>query len=156
MKCRLIAAGTRMPAWVDAGFADYQKRLVKPLSLELHEIAVAVRRGSEPPARAVARESQAMLAALGKDDFVVALDVQGKAMSTEQFADWLRLRMQQGKNMSFLIGGPDGLHPELRSRADFAWSLSALTFPHALARVMVAEQIYRAASIIAHHPYHRA
>jgi len=97
-----------------------------------------------------------MLAALAKDDHVVALEVTGRAMSTEELAGWLSTRMREGGDVAFLIGGPDGLGPAVRQRAAADWSLSRLTFPHALVRVMLAEQLYRAASLIAGHPYHRA
>jgi 23S rRNA (pseudouridine1915-N3)-methyltransferase len=156
VKCRVIAAGTRMPAWVEAGFSDYQKRLKKPIGIELHEIPVAARGASMSTARAIEREGQAMLAAIAKDDYVVALEVSGKSMSTQSLAQWLQVRMRSGGNIAFLIGGPDGLMPACRERASMSWSLSALTFPHGLARVMLAEQLYRAASLIAGHPYHRA
>jgi 23S rRNA (pseudouridine1915-N3)-methyltransferase len=154
MKCRVIAAGTRLPDWINAGFHDYQKRLVKPMSIELHEIAVAARGGGAE--RAIAREGEAMLAELGRDDHVVALEVGGKSLSTEALAQWLTMRMREGGNLAFLIGGPDGLAPACRERAAMQWSLSPLTFPHGLVRVMLAEQLYRAASLIAGHPYHRA
>jgi len=127
MKCRLIAAGTRLPDWVNSGFLDYQKRLRTPLVLELHEISVATRSAGENPQRAVQREGADMLAAIGR-----------------------------ARPLALLIGGPDGLAPACRERADFTWSLSPLTLPHALARVVVAEQIYRAMSLLAGHPYHRA
>ncbi len=156
MKCRVIAAGTRLPGWVDAAFLDYQKRLKKPISIELHEIPVATRGGGVSTARAIEREGQAMLAAIAKDDYVVALEVTGKSLSTEDLAQWLQTRMREGGNISFLIGGPDGLMPQCKERAARSWSLSALTFPHGLVRVMLAEQLYRAASLIAGHPYHRA
>lgn len=154
MKCRVIAAGTRMPDWINAGFRDYQKRTTKPLSVELHEITVTAR-GADS-ARAIAREGMAMLAALGKDDHVVALEVGGKSMSTEALANWLSVRMREGGGLAFLIGGPDGLAPACRERAALQWSLSPLTFPHGLVRVMLVEQLYRAASLLAGHPYHRA
>jgi 23S rRNA (pseudouridine1915-N3)-methyltransferase len=156
MKCRLIAAGTRLPDWVNAGFADYQRRLRTPLVLELHEISVATRRGGESPERAVQREGENMLAAIGKDDYVVALEVAGTSMSTEQLSVWLKHRLQQGRPLALLIGGPDGLAAPCLKRADQSWSLSPLTLPHALARVVAAEQIYRAMSLLAGHPYHRA
>jgi 23S rRNA (pseudouridine1915-N3)-methyltransferase len=156
MKCRLIAAGTRLPDWVNSGFREYQKRLRSPLSLELHEIPVATRRSGENPSRAMSREGTEMLAALGKDDFVVALEIAGKSMSTEQLSLWLAERMRDGRPLALLIGGPDGLSTECRERADQSWSLSPLTLPHALARVVVAEQLYRAVSLLAGHPYHRA
>ena len=144
----------RLPEWIDAGFRDYQKRLSKPLVLCLEEIPVARRIGQNAD-QAIAREGQAMLAAIGKADFVVQMQVTGRSMSTEQLAAWLKTRMQAGRDLAFLIGGPDGLAPACRERADFSWSLSALTFPHALARVILAEQLYRAASLNAGHPYHR-
>ncbi len=156
MKCRLIAAGTRLPGWVNTGFLEYQKRLRTPLVLELHEISVATRSAGENPLRAVQREGADMLAAIGKDDYVVALEVGGKAMSTEQLSAWLAERMRDARPLALLIGGPDGLAPAALQRADQSWSLSQLTLPHALVRVLVAEQIYRAMSMLAGHPYHRA
>jgi 23S rRNA (pseudouridine1915-N3)-methyltransferase len=156
MKCRLLAAGTRLPEWVNTGFQEYQKRLRAPLVLELEEIPVAARRAGENPARAVAREGQRMLASISPKDYVVALEIAGTAMSTEKLSSWLGERLRDGKPLAFLIGGPDGLAPECLKRADQSWSLSPLTLPHALVRVVVAEQIYRAMSLTAGHPYHRA
>jgi len=156
MKCRLIAAGTRLPDWVNTGFREYQKRLRTPLVLELTEIAVATRRAGENPQRAIAREGADMLAALKVDDYVVALEVAAESMSTEQLSAWLALRMRAGRPLALLIGGPDGLAQPCRERADQRWSLSPLTLPHALVRVVVAEQLYRAMSLLAGHPYHRA
>jgi 23S rRNA (pseudouridine1915-N3)-methyltransferase len=156
MKCRLIAAGTRLPDWVNGGFREYQKRLRTPLILELVEIPVAARRAGENPQRAIVREGADMLAELGRDDYVVALEVAGKAMTTERLSEWLAERMRDGRSLAFLIGGPDGLSTQCRERADQNWSLSTLTLPHGLVRVVVAEQIYRAMSLLAGHPYHRA
>lgn len=156
MKCRLIAAGTRLPEWINAGFKDYQQRLRKPLTLELHEIPVALRRPGENPRPAVDREGDAMLAALDRQDYVVALEVNAAAMSTAQLGEWFARRLQEGRPIALLIGGPDGLAPRCLDRADQRWSLSPLTLPHGLVRVIVAEQIYRAMSLLAGHPYHRA
>jgi 23S rRNA (pseudouridine1915-N3)-methyltransferase len=156
MKCRLIAAGTRLPEWVNTGFREYQKRLRTPLVLELEEISVATRRAGENPERAVAREGADMLAALEDDDYVVTLEVIADTMSTQQLSAWLAARMRAGRPLALLIGGPDGLSPACRARADQRWSLSPLTLPHALVRVVVAEQLYRAMSLLAGHPYHRA
>jgi 23S rRNA (pseudouridine1915-N3)-methyltransferase len=156
MKCRLIAAGTRLPDWVNAGFREYQKRLRAPLVLELLEIPVATRRAGENPERPMAREGANMLAALGPKDHVVALEVDGTSRSTAALGSWLTDRLREAKPLALLIGGPDGLAPACRERADETWSLSPLTLPHALVRIVVAEQIYRAMSLLAGHPYHRA
>ncbi|HEY2676528.1 MAG TPA: 23S rRNA (pseudouridine(1915)-N(3))-methyltransferase RlmH [Steroidobacteraceae bacterium] len=156
MKCRLIAAGTRLPDWVNSGFLEYQKRLRTPLVLELHEISVATRSAGENPQRAVQREGADMLAAIGKDDYVVALEIAAKPMSTEQLSAWMAQRLREGRPLALLIGGPDGLAPQCVARADQSWSLSPLTLPHALVRIVVVEQIYRAMSMLAGHPYHRA
>ena len=156
MKCRLIAAGTRLPDWVNSGFREYQKRLRAPLTLELEEIPVATRRAGENARRAIAREGADMLAALGPKDHVVALEVAGTARSTEALSAWLGERLREARPLVLLIGGPDGLAPECIERANESWSLSPLTLPHALARIVVAEQIYRAMSLAAGHPYHRS
>jgi 23S rRNA (pseudouridine1915-N3)-methyltransferase len=156
MKCRLIAAGTRLPEWVNTGFREYQKRLRSPLVLELTEIPIATRRAGENPSRAIAREGANMLAAVGPKDYVVALEVSGQSMTTAELAAWLAERLRDARPLDLLIGGPDGLAPECRERADQSWSLSPLTLPHALVRVVVAEQIYRAMSLLGGHPYHRA
>jgi 23S rRNA (pseudouridine1915-N3)-methyltransferase len=156
MKCRLIAAGTRLPDWINEGFREYQKRLRGPLVLELLEIPIATRRGGDNPQRAIDREGETMLAALGRDDYVVALEVTGTPMTTEQLKVWLAERLRDGRPLALLIGGPDGLSESCRSRANQTWSLSPLTLPHALVRVVLAEQIYRGMSMLAGHPYHRA
>lgn len=156
MKCRVIAAGTRLPAWVNQGFREYQKRLRPPLVLELLEIPVAARRTGENSRKAVSREGQHMLAAIGRDDYVVALEVDAKSMTTAQLSAWLAERLQAAQPLTLLIGGPDGLSDACRVRANQSWSLSPLTLPHGLVRIVLAEQIYRAMSMLAGHPYHRA
>ncbi|MFO1408219.1 MAG: 23S rRNA (pseudouridine(1915)-N(3))-methyltransferase RlmH [Steroidobacteraceae bacterium] len=152
---RLLAAGTRMPDWVDAGFRDYAGRLHGDYRLELVEIPLGTR-GRGDPARAVADEGARMLAAAGDRAHLVALQVGGRALDTAALARWLEDRARSGEPLAFCIGGPDGLAAEVDARARLRWSLSALTLPHGLARVMVAEALYRAVSVIRGLPYHRA
>ncbi|HKE94558.1 MAG TPA: 23S rRNA (pseudouridine(1915)-N(3))-methyltransferase RlmH [Povalibacter sp.] len=156
MLLRLIAAGTRMPAWVNQAFEEYAGRLTADYRLELREIALGQRSGSATAQQAMAKEGERMLAAIPPRSYVVALQVTGKALSSEQLAQFLQTRARDGRDVAFLIGGPDGIAPELDAKADLRWSLSALTLPHGLARVMVAEALYRAVSIVKGHPYHRA
>ena len=156
MRTRLISVGERMPAWVADGFAEYRKRLSRELPLELVEIPLGNRGKSRDLLRAMADEGVAMLAALPKDGHVVALDGRGKPWSSEQLAQQLAAWRMQGRDLSILIGGPDGHAPEVLERAQQRWSLGPLTLPHMLVRLLVAEQLYRAAMMLAGHPYHRA
>jgi len=156
MLIRLVAAGTRMPDWVAAGFGEYAGRIGGELRLELIEIPVAHRGRNADVARLLDEEGRRMLARTDARHYVTALDVRGRALDTPGLADWLRRRMADGRDVALLVGGPDGLSAACRERADFTWSLSPLTFPHGLVRVMVAEQLYRALSVIRGHPYHRA
>jgi 23S rRNA (pseudouridine1915-N3)-methyltransferase len=155
MRLRVIAVGTRMPRWVRAAFEDYATRLGGALKLSLIEIEPGPRGASRPPEQAVAVEAQKISNGLRPDDYVVALDERGTELTTRELSAWLAGRMQDGRDLAFLIGGPDGLQPALLRRCDFKWSLSKLTFPHALVRVVLAEQLYRAHSVLHHHPYHR-
>ncbi len=154
MRLRLVAAGTRMPGWVSDGYDAYVRRLPRELSLELREIPLGHRARGSPAGRAVAAEGKKMLAA-AKGHQVVCLEVTGRALSTAQLAARLRDWMQTGQPVALLIGGPDGLSPDCREAASLEWSLSPLTLPHGLVRVVVAEQIYRAWTVITGHPYHR-
>jgi 23S rRNA (pseudouridine1915-N3)-methyltransferase len=156
MRIHLIAVGTRMPDWVTAGYGDYARRMPRECSLQLVEIAPGRRGKSAGVARAVQEEGRQMLAAIPKDCRVVALDVRGRCWSTEELAGRLQDWLAAGSDVSLLVGGPDGLAPTCLERADARWSLSALTFPHALVRVLLAEQLYRAWTLGAGHPYHRA
>jgi 23S rRNA (pseudouridine1915-N3)-methyltransferase len=155
MELRVLAAGTRMPDWVDAGFGDYAGRLRSDYRLALTEIALGDRSGGDVR-RAVEAEGRRMLAAADARSYLVALQVGGKALSTAQLVAWLEERARSGEPPVFCIGGPDGLAPEVDARARLRWSLSALTLPHGLARVVVAEALYRAVSVIKGLPYHRA
>jgi 23S rRNA (pseudouridine1915-N3)-methyltransferase len=155
MRLLLIAAGTRLPKWANEGFEEYAARLTGEYRLELKEIALGQRSSGGDTKQAIAKERERMLAALPAKAYIVALQVQGRAMTSEQLAQFLAARARDGADVAFCIGGPDGLAPEIDARADLRWSLSALTLPHALARVVVAEALYRAVTIIKRHPYHR-
>lgn len=145
-----------MPDWVSSGYHDYARRMPPELPLELVEIAMPHRGKNPDIPRLMQKESQGILAALGPRDRVVALEVGGRPWSTEALADQLERWQQGGQDVSFLVGGPDGLAGECRQRADQQWSLSPLTLPHPLVRILISEQLYRAWSITRNHPYHRA
>jgi 23S rRNA (pseudouridine1915-N3)-methyltransferase len=155
MLIRLVSVGTRMPDWVDAGFREYAKRLPRECALELREVEPGRRGKNADIARAIAEEGQRMQSALAAGDHVVALDLSGSEWSTPQLADALRRWLGQGRNVALLVGGPDGLAADCLQRSSERWRLSALTFPHPLVRLLVAEQIYRAWSLLHNHPYHR-
>ena len=155
MKASLIAVGERAPSWVAEGFVEYRKRLSHWLPLELVEVEAGLRGKGRDAVRAMADEGQRVLAALPKSAHVVALDGRGQPWSSEQLAQRLEAWRAQGRDLALLIGGPEGHAPEVLSRADQAWSLGPLTLPHMLVRLLVAEQLYRAAAMLANHPYHR-
>ena len=155
MRLRIIAIGTKMPDWVEAGCNEYLKRLPSELNLEIVELPLGQRGKGADINRAIQREGEAMLKAIGEQDHVIALDVLGKPWSTEQLAGKLQEWQLSGDNFSLLVGGPDGLAPECLKRANSKWSLSALTLPHPLVRILLVEQIYRAGTINSGHPYHR-
>ena len=160
MKVRILTVGNKMPKWVQTGFDEYFKRIQPMLSTEIVEIAAA-KRAKNPSDANLAQyreqEGQAILAAhaAGGREQLWVLDVKGKMLSTEQLADKLAGGMQQGDDIALVIGGADGVSPEVLAQADVKWSLSALTLPHPLVRVVLMEQLYRAMSINHNHPYHR-
>jgi len=156
MNIHLIAVGEKMPRWVQEGFAEYAKRLPAECALRLIEIAPGRRGKNADIARAMRDEGERMLAAIPKGARVIALEVDGRAWNTEQLAGQLEGWMAGGQDIALLVGGPEGLDASARQRADQLWSLSPLTLPHPLVRVLLAEQLYRAWSILRHHPYHRA
>lgn len=155
MRARLIAVGERMPRWVADGYAEYAKRLSHELPLELVELKPGLRGKGRDDARAMADEGAALLAALPRDAQVIALDGRGATWSSEQLAAQLSNWRMTGRDLAFLIGGPDGHAHEVLQRADQRWSLGPLTLPHMLVRLVVAEQLYRAVKIVNGHPYHR-
>jgi 23S rRNA (pseudouridine1915-N3)-methyltransferase len=155
MRVRLIAVGTKMPKWVEQGVDEYCKRLPPEIKLEIKEIALGKRGKGADIRRAIKSEGQHMLAAIGQHDRVIALDVKGKSWSTEQLSTELKNWQREGDNISLLVGGPDGLADECLQRANQRWSLSALTLPHPVVRIVLSEQLYRAWAINSNHPYHR-
>lgn len=156
MKLRLITVGTRMPGWVEQGTAEYLKRVGRELDFELVEVPLARRGKGADIQRCIDKEGEALLARLSGREYVVALDERGQSFSTAQLAERLQAFRLEGRDLGLLVGGPDGLSEACRQQADAVWSLSALTLPHPLVRIIVAEQCYRAMSLLQGHPYHRA
>jgi len=156
MRIHLIAVGTRMPSWVVEGYQEYAKRLPRECRLQLVEIPLSKRRKSLTAAQAKQQEGKAMLAALPGDCTVIALDVVGKSWRTEDLARRLGDWLGSGRDVALLVGGPDGLSQDCLDRAEQRWSLSALTYPHSLVRIVLAEQLYRAWTLNTGHPYHRS
>ena len=155
MKAILIAVGERAPDWVSSGFADYQKRLSHALPLTLQEIAPGVRGKGREAARATMEEGQRVLQALPRGVHVITLDGRGKPHTSEQLAQRMEGWRQGGRDLALLIGGPEGHSPEVMAAAHESWSLGPLTLPHMMVRLIVVEQLYRASSMLANHPYHR-
>lgn len=156
MKAKLIAVGERAPRWVAEGFGEYQKRLSHWLPLELVEVEPGLRGKGRDASRAMHDEGARVLASVPKGACVVALDGRGRNWSSEELAQRLEFWRGQGRDLAFLIGGPEGHAAEVLARADEKWSLGPLTLPHMLVRLVAAEQLYRAAALLANHPYHRA
>lgn len=155
MRVRLVAVGNRMPDWVESGVEEYRKRLTQDITLDVVEIPAGKRVKNADLARLTEKEGEQMLASLHNGEHVIALDVQGKSLSTEAMAARLGQLMQAGKPLALLVGGPEGLASACVARADEKWSLSPLTLPHPLVRVLLAEQLYRCWTLIKGHPYHR-
>lgn len=154
MKIKLIAIGTKMPAWVTTAYQEYARRLPHECSLELIELAMPQRGKNADIARLMEKESEAILAQL-KNEHVVALDERGKPWTTVQLAGQLENWQQDGRDVALLVGGPDGLAATCLERAGQRWSLSPLTLPHPMVRVLLAETLYRAWTVTQGHPYHR-
>lgn len=144
-----------MPSWVTEGVQEYTVRMPRELKLKWHEVPLAKRGRDNNVEKLCEREGELILKAIPPGDRVIALDVQGRSQTTEELADQLKQWQMSGDNYSLIIGGPDGLSPACLQRADRRWSLSTLTLPHPLVRILLAEQLYRAWTITVNHPYHR-
>lgn len=155
MKLQLIAVGTKMPAWVKTGFEEYQRRFPKDIPLELIEIPAGKRGKNADIKRILEQEGEKMLASCSKNSHIVTLDIPGKSWTTEQLSKQFEAWRNDGRDVALLIGGPEGLSPACKAAAESSWSLSPLTLPHPLVRIVVAESLYRAWSLLTNHPYHR-
>jgi 23S rRNA (pseudouridine1915-N3)-methyltransferase len=153
VKFLVVAVGHRMPAWVDAGFAEYAGRMPRDARIELAALKPAPRGG--PLKRVLETEGERVLAAIPAGCYKVALDERGARLDTMELARRIAGWRTAGRDIAFVIGGADGLSENVKKSADLAWSLSPLTLPHGLTRVLLAEQLYRAVSILHNHPYHR-
>ncbi len=156
MQINIAAVGTRLEPWIYQAFESYQTRLPRHLNLGLTEIPAARRAGARAAGDAVAVEGERLLRHVRPGDLALVLDERGRPWSSAEFAEELKGWLERHPRVAILIGGPDGLSAECRARADRLWSLSRLTFPHGMVRVILAEQIYRAWTILQGHPYHRA
>lgn len=155
MQIHLISVGNKMPAWVEAGYKEYAKRLPKECELILKEIAPGNRGKNCDLARTIEDEGERMQALIPKGFHLVTLDLSGKPWTTLELSAALKRWLESGRNMALLVGGPEGLSASVKIRANESWSLSPLTFPHPLVRIILAEQLYRAWSVLNNHPYHR-
>jgi len=156
MQLQVAAIGQRMPRWVNDAWTEYARRMPPGLALTLREINLEKRGKNADTKRLTYVESTALYAAMPKRARVIALDVRGQAWSTEKLAVNLEQWMGDGRDVGFMIGGPDGIVTDIMQKADNRWSLGPLTLPHPLVRVVLAEQLYRAWTITQNHPYHRA
>ena len=155
MQLIIAAVGHKMPAWIEAGFSEYTKRMPPELRIVLKEIKPVERSGSKTAATAMALERERIEAVLPKGARLVALDERGKDLTSVALSQQLEQWQQDGRDCVFLIGGADGLDPALKARADSLIRISSMTLPHGIVRVMLAEQLYRAWTITQNHPYHR-
>ena len=155
MKINLIAIGTRMPPWVDQGTQDYLKRMPQDYQVTLTEITAVKRDKNSDINAALLKEGAALLSKCQNTQVTIALDRIGKAVTTHDIAHDLQAWHDQSQDINLLIGGPEGIHEDYLAKTQHRWSLSKLTLPHPLVRVLVAEQLYRSYSIIKNHPYHR-
>lgn len=154
MKLRIISVGHKMPDWVELGCAEYLKRMPREMTVEIVEIKPDKRASGKNAVQVQEAESKRIIEAAGRD-YLIALDEHGQEVATLQLAERMKNWLGGGRDVSLVIGGADGLHTDVKTRADWLWSLSKLTLPHDMVRVLLAEQLYRAHSVINNHPYHR-
>ena len=155
MKLVIVAVGHKMDAWVNAGFAEYAKRMPREARIELVEIKPEPRNSGKNTSQIMAAEAQRIVAAVPDDTLRIVLDERAPQLATKQMAQQMQMWMGSGRDVAFIIGGADGLHEPLKNSAQQMLSLSAMTLPHGLVRVILAEQLYRAHSLLHNHPYHR-
>jgi len=155
MKIHLIAIGQKMPSWITTGYNEYARRLPAECALNLIEVTAEKRNKNTNTKKALEKEATRMLSAIPKNVLVISMDIAGQKWDTPKLARHLDDWMHEGRDIALLIGGADGLGQSCQLRSEYSWSLSSLTFPHPLVRVLLAEQLYRAWSILNNHPYHR-
>lgn len=155
MQLVIAAVGHKMPAWIESGFGEYAKRMPSDCRIVLKEIKPVERSGSKTAETAMALERTKIEAAVPKGARIIALDEHGKDLTSMQLSQLLKQWQQDGGDVTFVIGGADGLDPDFKKKADMLIRISSLTLPHGMVRVMLAEQLYRAWSITQNHPYHR-
>lgn len=155
MQINLISVGNKMPSWVQQGYDEYAKRMPKECNLVLKEILPGKRGKNSDVARIIRDEGEKMIQAIPPKTHIVTLDIPGKAWTTAELSVAMKRWMESGQNVALMIGGPEGLADSVKEQARESWSLSKLTFPHPMVRILVAEQLYRAWSILNNHPYHR-
>ena len=156
MRILLIAVGSKMPAWVTQGYEEYARRMPAECSLHLIEVPAGKRGKGVDLSRIMQQEGAQTLAAVPRGAKVIAMDVKGRAWSTEELAKQMDGWRHEGRDIALLVGGPEGLAPECLEQAEQRWSLSNMTLPHPVVRIVIAEQLYRAWSILSNHPYHRS
>jgi len=154
LKLRIISVGHKMPSWVEEACAEYIKRMPRDASIEMIEIKPEKRAAGNNTENIQLIEAKRILDAIGKD-YCVALDERGQQYTTLEIAEQFKIWQTLGRDIAFIIGGADGLHATIKQKSDKMWALSKLTMPHGMVRVMLCEQLYRAFSVVTHHPYHR-
>jgi len=155
MQIQIVSMGNKMPTWVNLGVNEYSKRLPSEFNFKLVEIPLIKRNKINNLSQIIKREGAQMLTQTKASDINITLEINGKNLSTKELSMQLKNWQQNGDNLNFMIGGPEGLAPNVLAQSNFAWSLSNLTLPHPLVRIVLIEQLYRAISILRGHPYHK-